>query len=171
MLWRMSEIAAVQITAVGTIVLAVGAIVTALFAFLAFRKQSVEVKTLLEERKAEAAERHREQAVRILLWEEHDSRSHKPGGEPIHVIFAHIRNASNHPIYDVTCYWFHDGKNAGPAFVLGHFMPGKEIEVEHEDPENIHPHAVVEFRDVNGTEWQAGPNGTFKETHLAVRVG
>jgi len=164
-------LAATQITAVATIVLAAGAVVSAIFAFLAFRKQSIEVKALLEERRTEATERHREQAVRILLWEERTSRSHEPGGEPIHVILAHIRNASNHPIYDVTLYWYHNGKIAGNAYVLGHFIPGQETVVEHEDLDNIGPHAVLEFRDINGAEWQARPNGTLKEVRLAVHSG
>jgi hypothetical protein len=165
-----SLLAATQITAVATMVLAVGALVSAVFAFLAFRKQSIEVKTLLEDHRSEAAERHREQAVRILLWEEHASRRHKPEGEPIHVVLAHILNSSNHPIYDTMLYWYHGNNLAGHAYVLGHFMPGKEIAVEHEDPDNIGPHAVLEFRDINGAEWQARPDGTLKEIRLAVHV-
>jgi hypothetical protein len=45
----MSLIAAAQWTAVETIVLAVFAILTAVFAILAFRKQSVEVATLQQQ--------------------------------------------------------------------------------------------------------------------------
>ncbi|HVB41959.1 MAG TPA: hypothetical protein VNF47_04545 [Streptosporangiaceae bacterium] len=45
----MSLLLATQITAVATAVLGVGAIITAIFAFLAFRKQSVEVTTLQDQ--------------------------------------------------------------------------------------------------------------------------
>jgi hypothetical protein len=91
----MSLIAATQITAIATAVLAAFAIVTAAFAYLAFRKQSTEVTTLqqqfenqrkvneeqtkvlglqaeelnasLKQRKREAAEHHRAQASRIFI--------------------------------------------------------------------------------------------------------
>jgi hypothetical protein len=166
-----SLLVATQITAVATGVLAVGAVVSAIFAFLAFRKQSVEVKTLLEERRSEAAERHREQAVRILIWEEHTTSQRGSEGRPVHIILAHIRNASNHPIYDLTLYWYQNDKIAGNAYALGPLIPGNETTVEQDDPDNVGPHAVLEFRDVNGVEWQARPDGALKEVRLIVRSG
>jgi hypothetical protein len=146
---RVSEIAAVQITAVGTVVLAVGAILSAIFAFLAFRKQSVEVETLLEERRTEVAERRREQAVHVLLWEEHTTICHPPKEEPVHFLVGHIENASNYPIYDVTVYgYFYDGnKLAGPAYVIGHFMPETKASTEYEDLDKRGIRLMLEFRD------------------------
>jgi hypothetical protein len=96
--YTMSMLAAAQITAVATAVLAAGAIITAIFAVRAFIKQADELTTLqsqagdqgktnarlreaaelqaqelkesLEERKREAAGRRSAQASRVFAWEE-----------------------------------------------------------------------------------------------------
>ena len=62
----MSMIAAAQWTAVATIALAVFAVVTAVFAFLAYRKQSKELRASLEQHAREAAQRERGQDAQTL---------------------------------------------------------------------------------------------------------
>ena len=62
----MSLIAAAQLTAVATTILALFAIVTAVFAFLAFLKQSREVGLLQEQAAREARERRRAQAAKVF---------------------------------------------------------------------------------------------------------
>src|SRR5580700_3071564 len=168
----MSLLVATQITAVATMVLAVGAVVSAVFAFLAFRKQSVEVTALLSESRREADTRHREQAVRVLVWLEHLTGQHGQEDIPAHAVVAHIRNTSNHPIYDMTCYWYHERNLADkPGYVIGPLIPASEYSVEELDFGNIGIYPVIEFRDINGTGWRAGPDGSLKEVGLAIRSG
>jgi hypothetical protein len=59
--------------AVFTGVLAVGAIVTAVFAILAFRKQSTEVRILQEQAQRESEQRLRSQASRVFVWQEFET--------------------------------------------------------------------------------------------------
>jgi hypothetical protein len=61
------------LTAVFTGVLAVGAIVTAVFAILAFRKQSTEVRILQEQAQRESEQRLRSQASRVFVWQEFET--------------------------------------------------------------------------------------------------
>jgi hypothetical protein len=56
------------LTAIFTGVLAVLAIVTAIFAILAFRKQSAEVSLLQEQVLRDAMARHRAQATQVFTW-------------------------------------------------------------------------------------------------------
>jgi ABC-type anion transport system duplicated permease subunit len=71
----MSLIAAAQWTAVATIALAAFAIVTAVFAFLAFRKQTAEVDLQRKEFERAAEDRRRAQASRVFMWQERHSDS------------------------------------------------------------------------------------------------
>jgi hypothetical protein len=73
----------------------------------------------------------------------------------------------------VALYWHYDLSGSSKSlegYVLGHFMPGQELDVEYEDLEKINPRPELEFRDINGTEWQARSNGSLNETSLSVRV-
>jgi heme exporter protein D len=56
-----------DITAIATAVLAVFAIVTAVFAFLAYRKQSQETDILIRESRRQARERRSDQASRVFI--------------------------------------------------------------------------------------------------------
>jgi arginine exporter protein ArgO len=58
----MSLIAATQITAIATVVLALGAIITAWFAIKAFRKQTQEVALLQQQAERDIDQRRRAQA-------------------------------------------------------------------------------------------------------------
>jgi hypothetical protein len=56
-----------EITALATAVLAFFAIVAAIFAFLAFRKQSREVGILIEQNDRDIRDRHGDQASRVVI--------------------------------------------------------------------------------------------------------
>jgi hypothetical protein len=81
-----------EITAIATVVLAAFAIVTAVFAFLGYRKQREEVGILVNENREhqqvverEAAERHREQASRVwVMMAPHDEATKRdfPANRP-----------------------------------------------------------------------------------------
>ena len=97
----MSEIAALQWTAVGTIALAVLAMVTAVFAFLAFQKQSEEVRLQGQELRREAAERGRSaQACKVFI-----SVEERGADRPSRI--AHVENTSREPVYDVRVRFIH----------------------------------------------------------------
>jgi hypothetical protein len=121
----MSLIFATQLTAIATAVLAAGAIVTAIFAILAFRKQSQEVHDQAEElrvqsevlevqsrelnlrqeqREREADEQRRSQAARVTAWLTHR--------EPDGLSKAHISNDSDQPVFDVRTSFYYMRKKA-----------------------------------------------------------
>jgi hypothetical protein len=111
------------LTAIFTRVLAIGAIVTAIFAIRAFRKQSTEVTLLQaqaeEQEKAarrDAAERRWQQATLVYM-----TRQLLPGvrADPA-AIAADVYNTSAQPVYDVRIHWggrrqILAGRGRGPA--------------------------------------------------------
>jgi hypothetical protein len=125
----MSLIFATQLTAIATAVLAAGAIVTAIFAILAFRKQSQEVHDQAEElrvqsevlevqsrelnlrqeqREREADEKRRSQAARVTAWLTHR--------EPDGLSKAHISNDSDQPVFDVRTSFYYMRKKPGEGW-------------------------------------------------------
>jgi hypothetical protein len=107
----MSPDLSVEITAIATAVLAAFAIVTAVVAYMVFRKQREALTKQSEEvnaiqRQVEDQEaRRRSQAVEITAW------LHPPArGGPWE---AHIRNASDQPIFDVRTFFYEICKKPG----------------------------------------------------------
>jgi hypothetical protein len=152
----MSLIAATQITAVATSVLAFFAIVTAVFAILAFRKQSAEVGMLQEDWQREARERRRAQAAQVFTWI--GERPVRDGEAPRPA--ACVRNTSRQPVYDISVGWGSSG--VGTWRVL---LP---------DEENAIPGAgssvadgtvpiLIEFRDAAGVRWRATSHGELTD--------
>jgi hypothetical protein len=78
-----------EITAIATAALAAFAVVTAVFAFLASRKQSQEVGVLLAQNEREAIERRIAQASHVFTGLPHDA-PHYP----------YAKNGSDFPIFD-----------------------------------------------------------------------
>jgi len=110
----MSLIAATQFTAVATGVLAAGAIITAIFAIVAFHKQSQEVGLLLEQAAREAEDRRKAQAAKVFV---------AVGGlTPDMADKVRMRNSSDQPIYDLAASWA-DGAELQR---VPHLMPGGE---------------------------------------------
>jgi hypothetical protein len=145
----MSLIAAAQITAVATAVLALFAIVTAVFAFLAFRKQSREVGLLQEQATREAAERRRAQAAKVFA---------AIGGQrPDMAGLIRVINSSGQPIYDVVVSWSGGAELPNEPRLL----PGEEHRFSVAVPEDavIPPVVWLDFRDAAGLRWRTTSQG------------
>jgi cbb3-type cytochrome oxidase subunit 3 len=161
-----SEIFAEQLTAVATAVLAVFAIVTAVLAGLAFRKQAREVSdqaAMLELQRQQLAEqqedRRRAQALRVFVG--------APQGLTNDMrMFA--RNASEFPVYDAQIRYLQDG-GLSSAEKLGNIMPGSQKDVRKQGRGDAVAKAVLTFRDAAGVRWIRMPDGTVSE-QLGDRV-
>lgn len=99
----MSEIAAVQLTAVAILALAVFALVAAVLAGLAFRKQSQEVSLLLGQNQRDTDERRRAQAAKVFFGMPPDT------GVPVS---PYARNASDFPVYEAEIWHMEYGPEA-----------------------------------------------------------
>jgi hypothetical protein len=139
--------------------------------------QAQELKASIEQRVRETAERHRAQAVRVFMWEERldrdpdmDQATQSARGErPTPVVVAHVRNASDQPIYDLRFSW-HRGtapQRQGEAMVP--LMPGRDAYATCPVPEDLPENnrglfgAVAFFRDAAGIFWRARPDGQLDE--------
>lgn len=101
-----------EISAIATAVLALFAIITAILAGLAFRKQAKEVGAIerqldLQRRQfaADLDERHRAQASRIVIWNVWDTYDSPEGANLVRGVVTHVKNSSQQPIYDVSPDW------------------------------------------------------------------
>jgi|HubBroStandDraft_4_1064222.scaffolds.fasta_scaffold14219_3 hypothetical protein len=160
----MSLLLATQITAAATSVLALFAVVTSVFAYLAFRAQAAEVQLLQRERRREAIERRRAQASKIILWE-HRITTHAVGRQAEDSVTANLRNASELPIYDVRFAWQIDGATQAWIDRGTPLLPG-ETDSDSKPVPIGPPHAFgtcVEFRDAAGVRWQLKANGSLNE--------
>lgn len=145
------------LTAIGTIVLAVFAVVTALYARKAFQKQSQEVGLLLEQNKRDADERRRGQAARVFLGAPFGT------GLPIR---PYARNASDFPIYDAQV-WYVGANSITGTENLGNIMPGETRDAERafrrDYPGEALKHTYLTFRDAESLCWIRAPGGLFWE--------
>lgn len=137
-----------EITAIATAVLAVGAIVTGVFAFLAFCAQGQQIDTLKqqlqEQRNAvtrEQADRRRTQAKRVFA-----GAPHTPG----HRVSPYVMNASKLPIFEVQLWSFGSDGLSDPEDV-GMIPPGGQANA---------PTLVFE----TGNAAMAGTIITFRDT-------
>jgi hypothetical protein len=144
----MSLIAASQLTAIATAVLAAFAIVTAAFAYMAFRKQSTEVTTLQQQfddqrkvnekqtavldlqakelqasltARQEAAMQWRYQyASTVVAWQDEPQQS-----GPAFCVVAHVKNTGERPVRDMSARWhaagaaIQDREQLTPCFLPG----------------------------------------------------
>ena len=185
---RMSLIAATQITAVATAVLAAFAIITAGFAVLAFRKQSAEVTILqqqakdqqdltakqtpvlelqakelqasLDQRKLEAAVQRKAQASQVFI------RMEQTQLKELWQVTALACNTSPQPIYDMHVSWH---KGTAPLDEADHWaslMPGdvaRSARDLSEQSDMSRFGAVVFFRDAADVQWRVRPDGKLDE--------
>jgi hypothetical protein len=161
----MSQIFSLQLTAVATAVLAGFAIVTALFAGLAFRSQGKQFRLLMRQykgqlndqavtqaRQTEALARQDEQqrkaqASLVFMWQDASRRR-----VPHRMITAHVRNASDQPIYQATVF-----RGRGQSEIVGMILPGEEAAHSRKFPpgtEIDRLDAVLMFRDAAGIVWK-----------------
>ena len=165
-----------EITAIATAVLAAFAIVTAVFAFLAFRKQSREVSILAEQHEREIRDRRKDQASQVYIWAEtaDDTQNQTVTG-----LTTHIKNTSHRPVYDGLIR-FRDATGRledtpySPVFLA--LMPGDEVETGNGFTEpvlvplfwqdNSRLQASVRFRDAAGVYWELDTDGRLEEIPL-----
>jgi hypothetical protein len=182
----MSQLVAVQVTTVATVVLAVGAIVTGVFAFLAFRAQrqqlqatlddnarqagvmalqADELRESLEERKRDREQRRKAQAARVLVWEE---ANETPEG-----VTGGVRNSSEQPVYGVVFIWSF-GTDRVSYGEVGTVMPGEQKErgpgsLDMDLARNrglgpLSPSAY--FRDAARVYWYIQADGNLREAQI-----
>jgi hypothetical protein len=227
-------LAATWVTAIATGLLAIFAIVTAIFAIKAFGKQSEEVGAIqkqvhdqetltsqqaellkvqsgqlelqrqqldeqrainakqievlelqarelsesLDERKREMDGRRRAQATRVFIREERLDRDPRvtqaqaaaSGSAAGPVIVAHLRNASDWPIYDVMLSWHRGSAPWEQPDLFPALMPGEEESATRALPTDLPDYvdaavfgAVAFFRDIDRVMWRAQPDGVLGE--------
>ena len=148
----MSPVFASQLTAVATAVLAVFAVVTALFAALAFRKQSAEVKLLQEQAGRDMEQRRKAQASKVFIRAE---------TVPPHMVATvRIFNSSEQPIYDLSA-----GAVGKEPVQLPVLMPedSTTFSAEWRDAVGNWPPVWVDFRDAAGWHWRVTSRGALGE--------
>jgi hypothetical protein len=158
----MSLIFATQLTAVATAALGVFAIVTAVFAFLAYRKQAQEVGLLLKENEREAVERRRAQAERVFV-----GAPQSPG----RVVSPYAMNASDLPVFG-TQLWFIDSGSLSDPEDLGVILPGDQPGTDaraFDDAEDALAHTILTFRDATSRRWVRLTDGRRSDEHRAAR--
>jgi len=148
-----------EITAIATAVLAAFAIVTAVVAYIAFRRQTEEVAILQQQMKEqqevlarEARERHRAQASRVFISLESPEER---------LASFNVANTSKQPVYDAEIRWRyktarypqidqarHDTAGDRPAIET---QPSLEAERVRPDPDD--DFTVLIFRDAAGVTW------------------
>jgi hypothetical protein len=160
----MSLIFATQLTAIVTAILGIGAIITAVFAILAFRKQSQEVSVLqqqvrdqMEANAREADRLRRAQASMVFITLE---------ASPEDILRANVTNSSPQPIYETEVWWRDPQPNVMSTW-LSTMMPGQAISTpgkfDPRPPDSDGCQGVVSFRDGAGTYWVRDAVGHLKE--------
>ena len=148
----MSLIFASQLTAVATAVLAVFAVVTAVFAFLAFRQQSTELGLLQRQAGRDFAERRRAQAAQVFV-----SVAGMPPAPPDEI---RLSNTSRQPVYDLVA-WAGDAEPVRvPLLMPGDVYP---FFAGWADADGTMPVVWLEFRDAAGARWRTTSRGELTE--------
>lgn len=149
------------------------AVVTAILAGLAFRKQAQEVRILkqssdaqakvlelqavdleasLKQRQEDAKRRRWDQAEHVFIWEERHDRDRMvaagetwSGLEPRAEVTAHVTNTSDRPVYHVKMLWLVDATRAGEEPETRVLLPGKTISATHRIPQDFQPRGNWSF--------------------------
>lgn len=169
----MSLIAATQITAIATVVLALGAIITAWFAIKAFRKQTQEVALLQQQAERDINQRRRAQASQVFLEVRSlTTKEFVESGDPPEPYGASAHNLSSLPVYQLSIIWtgwYKPGRDPIGLIsaselqpLANRLMPGKTTAARH-TPENAVPHPWLVFRDAAGVEWLTDTDGHLIE--------
>ena len=155
------------ITAIATVGLLAGAIVTAIYAARAFSKQAKEVAILTGENKRQADERRRAQAVRVFTGAPQPPRRVEQA-DPILMTVPYARNASDLPIYDAQLWC----SGLSDSHDLGMILPGKKISggdrVLYRSREQAVSSVILTFRDAAGLRWIRMPDGALSEQTRAI---
>jgi hypothetical protein len=167
----MSLIFATQLTAIATAVLGAFAIITAVVAFMAFRRQTQEVGILQQQMKEqqevfarEARERHRAQASRVFITLD-------CGG--VHPARFDVANTSDQPVYDAEIRWRY--RTARTPLIQhsrpGTILPGERPVIECQPvqeagrvcPDPDDDFTILIFRDAAGVMWVRTLDGDLSE--------
>jgi len=159
---------------IATSILTVGSLVTALFAFLAYRKQSQEVRAIQKQVEDQEDAQLRSQAVEVTAWLE---RPEHNGPWK-----AHIHNASDQCIFDVRTFFYEISKKPGegwePVLIGGSpprdeticvFPPDSRQNVDVPERvlrllQNLNERTCVvgiEFTDAAEQDWKRDPHGAL----------
>lgn len=149
------------IGALATAVLAIFAIVTAVFAFLAYRKQKAEVTLLQDQAARDIEQRRRAQASKVFV-----TAGVEPayGAGPADNVFAW--NTSDQPIYTVEASY----ADNRALFTRGVLLPGRNhaISAGIADADGILPAITLDFTDAAGVRWRTTSNGKLMEAPRCV---
>ena len=153
------------ITAIATVGLLVGAIITAIYAVKAFGDQAKELAILAKQNESDIAERRRAQAVQVFTGAPQPAGSAEQGG-PITGTVPYARNASDLPVYDAQ-FWYPDYSGLSGPDHLGMILPGKK---HYSRSGRIYSSRdlaisliILTFRDAAGVPWIRMPDGALRE--------
>ena len=131
-----------------------------MFAYLAYRKQSQEVVTLVQQNEREADERHRSQAALIFIGV---PPSEAPPVRP------DAQNASGLPVYDAQLWYFVGSINLGDPPNLGLILPGQTVAGSRDfAAREALTKTWLTFQDAAGALWMREPTGVLKEDDRAT---
>jgi len=164
----MSLLVATWTSAVATMLLVVGAAITAVYARNAYREQSrqtrevqEQTRMLREQADRDIRQRRRAQATQVFTWIE--MRPYDGNDKDMRPA-ACIKNASSQPVYDIEL-GLGLGAVPGTDRTLPVLMPGKDYELVGlgTDFTNGQRQIWVAFRDSAGTRWRATSEGQLDE--------
>lgn len=166
----MSEIFSEQLSAIANMALAVLALVTAVFAWLAFQKQAKEVgdqsaMLALQRRQfdEDQAVRKRAQAAQVFIT---NVGSPDQGNDGTVVIVGQAQNTSRQPVYDLSARCRTDDGAFGTPYVQPLLMPGDSMTFEEtwSRADGISGLSLwLEFRDASGVHWRTTDRGVLTE--------
>lgn len=180
----MSQDVSTWIVAISNAILAIGAIVTSIFAIKAFLTQSQQLtdqRTInslqAHEIEASLSQRKRAQAAEVFIELRHDPppswvtvnpAAFDPDALPWHYTAA-VSNTSTRPIYDVKIHWTSGNASVGTPASVPRIMPGQSETFDCEiyltsqpiDPDTAS--ALLRFRDAAGITWQLTPDGILQD--------
>jgi hypothetical protein len=144
------------ISAIATIGLLIGAVVTARYAIRAFHEQAKEVAILTEQNDRDIAERRRAQAARVFTC--------IPSDPPFR-ISPYAKNTSDAPVYEAQFWYTRHGGLTAPED-LGMIAPGSTapdtIGRRFSEAEALE-RTILTFRDANTVRWIRMPDRVLIE--------
>jgi hypothetical protein len=148
---------ATWIAAVATVVLAIGAIVTAMYAIKGYRKQSQQTRLFQQQVDGDIAQRRRSQASQVFAWIE--PRPFEGNSEDLRLTGC-VRNTSQQPVYDISLNL--EDKMGGGKPVL---LPNEEMSLPGLGLAFAKGESVwARLRDAAGVHWRVDANGQLAET-------
>ena len=131
--------------------------------------QATELRESLEERKREAEQRRRGQAVQVYFWVSVSRTVEDDGETHATALIAHVRNASLQPIYEVSFIW-RVRNTLDVSQVYEESYRGEPLVPGDDATESVPLTAdtrglsvTVHFRDRAGVWWRAERNGFLAE--------